>query len=64
MREAATTVREAGFEPWLATATAEKHAAIAALSRAGVFQGVKDEDWRDYADRVLAAQSAARTKSA
>ena len=39
MREAANTVREAGFEPWMAAAIAEKHAWVAQQSSAGVFDG-------------------------
>ncbi|WP_114970248.1 NAD(P)-dependent oxidoreductase [Rhodoferax ferrireducens] len=57
MREAANTVREAGFEPWMAAAIAEKHDWIAQQSRDGVFEGVgKDACWQDYADRLLAAR--------
>jgi len=54
MREAANTVQEAGFQPLMATAIAEKHDAIAQLAREGVFNGVsKDAPWQDYADRLL-----------
>jgi 3-hydroxyisobutyrate dehydrogenase-like beta-hydroxyacid dehydrogenase len=54
MREAANTVREAGFEPFMAAATAGKHDWVAQQSRAGVFDGVaKDARWQDYADRLL-----------
>jgi 3-hydroxyisobutyrate dehydrogenase-like beta-hydroxyacid dehydrogenase len=53
MREAAVTVREAGFEPWIARATAEKQDWVAALARAGVFRDVDETDWREYADRLL-----------
>lgn len=58
MREAANTVREAGFEPWMAAAIAEKHDWVAQQSRAGVFAGLsKDAPWQDYADRLLTARS-------
>ncbi len=54
MRESANTVREAGFEPFMAAAIAEKHDWVAQQSRAGVFAGVaKDATWQDYADRLL-----------
>ncbi len=57
MREAAVTVREAGFEPFMAAATAEKQAFVAALAARGLFAGIGAEaDWRGYADRVLGAQ--------
>lgn len=58
MREAANTVRETGFEPWMAAAIAEKHDWVAQQSRDGVFDGLpKDAPWQDYADRLLAARS-------
>lgn len=54
MRESANTVREAGFDPFMAAAIAEKHDWVAQQSRAGVFAGVaKDATWQDYADRLL-----------
>jgi 3-hydroxyisobutyrate dehydrogenase-like beta-hydroxyacid dehydrogenase len=54
MREAANTVREAGFEPWMATAIAGKHDWVAQQSRDGVFDGLpKDASWQQYADRLL-----------
>ena len=54
MREAANTVREAGFEPWMAAAIAEKHAWVAQQSVAGVFDGLgKDATWQQYADRLI-----------
>jgi hypothetical protein len=55
MREAAVTVREAGFEPWIAAATADKQDWFAALARSGLFRDLEDSDWRAYADRVLSA---------
>jgi 3-hydroxyisobutyrate dehydrogenase-like beta-hydroxyacid dehydrogenase len=54
MREAANTVREAGFEPFMAAATADKQQFIAHCAQDGVFQGLpKDARWQDYADRLL-----------
>jgi 3-hydroxyisobutyrate dehydrogenase-like beta-hydroxyacid dehydrogenase len=53
MREAAVTVREAGIDPIMATAIADRQAAIAALAADGIFGGsASDAGWRDYADRV------------
>ena len=54
MREAANTVREAGFEPWMASAIAEKHDWVAQQSRDGVFDGLPSgATWQDYADCLL-----------
>lgn len=54
MREAAVTVREAGLEPHMASATAERQDWVASLrERAGLREVGKDADWRDYADRLL-----------
>lgn len=54
MREAATTVKEAGFAPTMTAPIAGKHDWVAALAREGVFDGVgKDAPWQDYADRLL-----------
>jgi 3-hydroxyisobutyrate dehydrogenase-like beta-hydroxyacid dehydrogenase len=59
MREAANTVREAGFEPWMSAAIAEKHDWVAQQSRAGVFDGLpKDASWQQFADRLIALQTA------
>lgn len=59
MREAANTVREAGFDPFMASAIADKQQWVADLARAGVFQGLaKDARWQDYADRLLANKPA------
>jgi len=53
MREAARTVREAGFEPFMASATADKQAWIAALAASGVFADLpRDAPWQAYADRL------------
>jgi 3-hydroxyisobutyrate dehydrogenase-like beta-hydroxyacid dehydrogenase len=57
MREAANTVREAGFEPFMASATADKQQFIADCSKDGAFEGLpKDARWQDYADRLLKAR--------
>ncbi len=54
MREAARTVKEAGFPPLMASATAEKQDWVATLARQGVFDGVpKDARWHAYADRLI-----------
>ena len=57
MREAANTVEEAGFQPVMAAAIAEKHDWTAAVARDGVFNGIaKDAPWQEYADRLLKAR--------
>jgi 3-hydroxyisobutyrate dehydrogenase-like beta-hydroxyacid dehydrogenase len=54
MRESANTVQEAGFEPYMATAIAQKHDWVAGLARDGVFDGLpKSSIWQDYADRMI-----------
>jgi 3-hydroxyisobutyrate dehydrogenase-like beta-hydroxyacid dehydrogenase len=54
MREAANTVREAGFEPYMTAAIAEKQQWVADQAAAGVFAGLeKSAPWQDYADRLL-----------
>jgi len=59
MREAANTVREAGFEPFMAAAIADKQQRVADEAAAGVFRGLaKDARWQDYADRLIAASKA------
>jgi len=58
MREAAHTVRQAGFEPFMATAIAAKQQWVADQARAGVFAGVgKEARWQDYADQLLTSNS-------
>jgi 3-hydroxyisobutyrate dehydrogenase-like beta-hydroxyacid dehydrogenase len=55
MREAANTVREAGFEPFMASAIAGKQQWVADQAAAGAFRDLaKDARWQDYADRLLA----------
>jgi 3-hydroxyisobutyrate dehydrogenase-like beta-hydroxyacid dehydrogenase len=57
MREAANTVHEAGFEPWMAAATAGKQQWVADQAAAGLFADLPaDARWQDYADRLLAAR--------
>lgn len=54
MREAANTVREAGSEPFMATAIAEKHGWMAQQAQDGVFEGLSlDANWQQFADRLL-----------
>jgi 3-hydroxyisobutyrate dehydrogenase-like beta-hydroxyacid dehydrogenase len=53
MREAAVTVREAGLEPFMASAIADRQAWMAALTAAGVFaESPRDTAWREFADRI------------
>jgi 3-hydroxyisobutyrate dehydrogenase-like beta-hydroxyacid dehydrogenase len=55
MREAAVTVKEAGFDPHMAAASAARQDMIAGLAAQGAFAGLDATvDWRDYADRILA----------
>lgn len=57
MREAARTVREAGFEPLMTNGTAAKQQWVADQAAAGVFAHLaKDASWQDYADALLAAR--------
>ena len=59
MREAANMVREAGFEPWMADAIANKHDWVAGQSRDGVFDGLpKGASWQQFADRLIARLAA------
>lgn len=61
MREAANTVREAGFEPSMSAATADKQDWMAGLAAEDLFRGLGDEPgWRDYADRIIAIQGERR----
>ncbi len=53
MREAARTVQEAGFEPFMASAIADKQQWVADQAKAGLFKDLpKDAPWQDYADRL------------
>ena len=59
MREAANTVREAGFPPLMAGPIADKQQWVADLAAQGVFAGLpKDAPWQAYADRLIAARKA------
>jgi 3-hydroxyisobutyrate dehydrogenase-like beta-hydroxyacid dehydrogenase len=61
MREAANTVREAGFEPFMGGAIADKQQWVADAAKAGVFDGLpKGARWQDYADRLIAARERER----
>jgi 3-hydroxyisobutyrate dehydrogenase-like beta-hydroxyacid dehydrogenase len=54
MRESANTVKEAGFEPFMASAIAEKQQWVADRAKEGVFKDVgKGARWQEYADRLL-----------
>jgi 3-hydroxyisobutyrate dehydrogenase-like beta-hydroxyacid dehydrogenase len=58
MREAANTVREAGFDPFMAAAIADKQQWVADRAKDGVFQDVaKGARWQDYADALLESLS-------
>lgn len=64
MREAAETVREAGFEPVMAAAIARKQEKVAQLASAGVFDGLTAQsDWQAYADRLIAHASGGSDKA-
>ena len=55
MREAANTVQEAGFPPFMAQAIADKQQWVADQAARGVFDGLgKDATWQGYADRLTA----------
>jgi 3-hydroxyisobutyrate dehydrogenase-like beta-hydroxyacid dehydrogenase len=57
MREAANTVKEAGFEPLMAAAIADKQQWVADQAAAGVFADVaKGAVWQGYADALLKAR--------
>jgi len=57
MREVAVTVREAGLEPLMASAIAERQEFMAKQKEpAGLAQVAKDANWREYADRLLEAR--------
>ncbi len=59
MREVAVTVREAGLEPWMASAIAERQDDMAReKDGAGLTRVAKGANWREYADRLLAALDA------
>ncbi len=54
MRESAHTVREAGFDPVMASAIADKQQWVADQAAEGVFKDLaKDAKWQDFADRLI-----------
>ena len=54
MREAANTVQEAGFPPFMAQAIADKQQWVADQAALGSFDGLgKEATWQDYADRLI-----------
>ncbi|KLN57273.1 DUF1932 domain-containing protein [Variovorax paradoxus] len=56
MREAAQTVRETGFEPFMADAIAGKQDWVAQQACTGLFDGLDGKSpWQDYADRLIGA---------
>ncbi len=63
MRESARTVGEAGLEPWMPAATANRHDWVAQLARDHTFADCgKKADWQTYADRMIAAIAAGADK--
>ena len=55
MREAAKTVKEAGFEPFMGRAIADKQQWVADRAAGGAFNDVATgAKWQDYADRLIA----------
>jgi 3-hydroxyisobutyrate dehydrogenase-like beta-hydroxyacid dehydrogenase len=60
MREVANTVREAGFEPFMASAIAAKDDWMADQAQTGVFATLAQRaPWQQFADVLLAARPAA-----
>ena len=65
MREAANTVREAGYAPTMTQSIADKQQWVADLAKAGVFADLpKDAAWQAYADRLIAAREKIKKDSA
>jgi len=57
MREAANTVREACFEPFMSAGIADKQQWVADQAAAGAFKDLaNDARWQEYADRLIASQ--------
>ena len=53
MRESAATVRDAGIEPRMASATADVQAWFAEMRAQGVFDGIaRDATWQEMADKI------------
>ena len=62
MRESANTVREAGLEPLMTAAIAERLQWMADHARAGVFAGLAHQaHWQAFADRLLAVRKPPQT---
>jgi 3-hydroxyisobutyrate dehydrogenase-like beta-hydroxyacid dehydrogenase len=59
MREAAATVTEAGFDPFMAAAIAGRQQWVADLAQSGVFDDVArpPASWRDFVDRILEGET-------
>ena len=58
MRESAATVAEAGFEPFMGAAIADKQQFVADQAAAGAFTSVPAKaDWQTYADALLAMRA-------
>ena len=54
MREAASTVQEAGFEPLMSAAIANKQQWVADQAAQGIFADLeRSATWQAYADRLL-----------
>lgn len=65
MREAAATVKDAGIEPRMASATAELQAWFGELRAQGAFDGIGgDAAWLEMADRVAAERRETPEKAA
>ena len=59
MREVAVTLRDAGLDPWMPSATAERQEWMGRQKVAlGLDKLGRDANWREYADRLLAARNA------
>lgn len=47
-------MKEAGLDPYMAAAIAQKHDWVAGLARDGVFDGLpKSPIWQEYADQMI-----------
>ncbi|HEX4886147.1 MAG TPA: DUF1932 domain-containing protein, partial [Casimicrobiaceae bacterium] len=58
MREVAVTLKETGIEPWLPTATAQRQDWMGRQKTVlGLDRLPGDANWREYADRLLAARA-------
>ena len=61
MREVALTVQEAGFDPFMASAIAQKDDWMAAQAQAGTFRSLGPQPpWQAYADALLGARDTTR----